>query len=111
MAITICGTMDGNRVGGVSVAATTNTAGKALDEADLRRVLDVGLALVSELDVEVLLRHILEAARDLTTARYAAVGVLDSEHASWRGSSTPASTKRRERRSARCPAAWEYSAS
>ena len=79
MAIPICGTMDSKRVGGVSVAATTNTAGKALDEADLRRVLDVGLALVSELDVEVLLRHILEAARDLTTARYAAVGVLDSD--------------------------------
>lgn len=61
------------------MATTTNTAETTLDEADLRRVLDVGLALVSELDVEVVLRHILEAARDLTKARYAAVGVLDSD--------------------------------
>jgi len=60
------------------VAPTTKIAREALDEADLRRVLDVGLTLVAELDVDVVLRQILEAAQDLTRAQYAAVGVLDS---------------------------------
>jgi GAF domain-containing protein len=57
---------------------TAEIADNPLDDADLRRVLDVGLALVAELDVDVVLRHILDAAQDLTRARYAAVGVLDS---------------------------------
>jgi signal transduction histidine kinase len=41
--------------------------------------LDVGRTLVSELDREALLRRILEVARELTSARYAALGILDSE--------------------------------
>ena len=65
-------------MGHVSVTATSKIAEKALHEADLRRVLDVGLALVSELDVDVVLRHILDAAQELTGAQYAAIGVLDS---------------------------------
>ena len=48
-----------------------------LDEARLRRLLEVGRSLVSELDVESVLEAVLEAARDLTTARYAALGVLN----------------------------------
>jgi signal transduction histidine kinase len=36
--------------------------------------------LVAELDLETLLRSILEAARELTGARYAALGVLDEAH-------------------------------
>jgi len=46
-------------------------------EDKLRRLLDVGRALVGELDPEAVLYRILDEARDLTGARFAAVGVLD----------------------------------
>ena len=36
--------------------------------------------LVSELDLERVLRRLLDVARDLTGARYAAIGVLDQDH-------------------------------
>jgi signal transduction histidine kinase len=45
----------------------------------IRRLLDVGRALVSELDTEELLERILEEARAITGARYAALGVLDEQ--------------------------------
>jgi signal transduction histidine kinase len=48
-----------------------------LDEQRLRRLLDAGRSLVADLDIEVLLRSLLDAARDLTGARYAACGILD----------------------------------
>ena len=51
--------------------------GERLGEVQLRRLLDVGRSLVSELDLESLLQAVLEAARDLTGARYAALGVLN----------------------------------
>jgi len=44
-----------------------------------RRLVAVGSSLLSELDLEVVLRSVVEAARDLTGARYAALGVLDEE--------------------------------
>jgi len=53
--------------------------GQGLDERRLRTLLDVGRGLVSQLDREALLRRVLEAARELTGARYAAVGVLDED--------------------------------
>jgi signal transduction histidine kinase len=43
----------------------------------LRRLLDVGRALVSDLDTDAILVRVLAAARELTGARYAALGVLD----------------------------------
>jgi signal transduction histidine kinase len=43
----------------------------------LRRLLDVGRALVGELDPDAVLDLILEEARAVTGARYAALGVLD----------------------------------
>jgi signal transduction histidine kinase len=49
-----------------------------LNETQLRRLLEVGRALVADLDVENVLRRIIETARDLTSARYAALGILDS---------------------------------
>lgn len=55
---------------------TPASAGQ-LDAKELRKLLDVGRALVAELDVEAVLRHVLETARDLTGARYAALGILD----------------------------------
>ncbi|MEA2401248.1 MAG: hypothetical protein QOK00_1651 [Thermoleophilaceae bacterium] len=52
---------------------------RGLDEHRLRRLLEVGRALVSELDREELLRRVLEVARELTGARYAAIGILDAD--------------------------------
>ena len=43
------------------------------------RLLAAGQALTSELELSAVLQRILEAARDLTGARYAALGVLDDE--------------------------------
>jgi GAF domain-containing protein len=48
-----------------------------LGQAELSRLLAVGRALVSELDLEAVLEQVLETARDLTSARYAALGILD----------------------------------
>ena len=48
----------------------------------LERLLDVGRTIVSELDLDALLEHILEVARELTGCRYAAVGVLDDRRES-----------------------------
>jgi signal transduction histidine kinase len=44
-----------------------------------RRLVEVGSSLLSELDLEVVLRSVVEAARELTGAEYAALGVLDQE--------------------------------
>jgi signal transduction histidine kinase len=48
-----------------------------LDERALRRLLEVGRELVGELDLEAVLDRVLAVARELTGARYAAIGVLD----------------------------------
>jgi len=48
-------------------------------EVRLRRLIDVGRSLVAELDLEAVLRHVLDAARELTGAEYAALGVLDPD--------------------------------
>ncbi len=52
----------------------------ALQEERFRRLIDVGTDLLSELDVEVVLRSVVEAARELTGAEYAALGVLNPDH-------------------------------
>jgi signal transduction histidine kinase len=52
-----------------------------LDQARMRRLLEVGRTLVSELDPDKVLDLVLETARELTCARYAALGVLDVERA------------------------------
>jgi hypothetical protein len=49
-----------------------------VDELALRRLLDAGRALVSELDVEAVLDRVLATAADVTGARFAALGVLDA---------------------------------
>lgn len=53
--------------------------GMALDERRLRRLIAVGRTLVSQLDLEAVLQQLLEVARELTDARYAALGILDDE--------------------------------
>ncbi len=53
----------------------------ALDEPRLGRLIEVGRALVARLDLEGVLETVLDAARELTGARYAALGILDeSKH-------------------------------
>src|SRR5689334_1552328 len=49
----------------------------ALDRERLQRLLAVGRGLISELRVEQVLDRLLDTARDLTGARYAALGILD----------------------------------
>jgi GAF domain-containing protein len=48
-----------------------------LDEHRLRRLVEVGRSLVTVLDPEAVFERLLEVARELTDARYAAIGVLD----------------------------------
>ncbi|MGH2943505.1 MAG: GAF domain-containing protein [Solirubrobacteraceae bacterium] len=50
-----------------------------LSEERLRRLIDVGRGLLSQLDLEAVLDQVLETACDITGARYAALGVLDSD--------------------------------
>jgi two-component system, NarL family, sensor histidine kinase DevS len=50
-----------------------------LDEHRLRRLIDVGRGLGAQLDLEAVLREVVEVARELTGARYAALGILDED--------------------------------
>jgi signal transduction histidine kinase len=47
------------------------------EAAWLRRLLEVGRSLVTELDLELVLERVIETAREVTGARYAALGVLN----------------------------------
>ena len=49
-----------------------------LDEARLERLIEVGRCLVTELNPDLVIEDALEAARELTGARYAALGILDT---------------------------------
>jgi signal transduction histidine kinase len=57
----------------------TSDASTRLGEERLRRLLQVGRKLVTELEVEALLHHVLDTARELTGAQYAALGILDED--------------------------------
>lgn len=48
-----------------------------LDAGRLTRLIEVGRGLLSELDLDTVLDRVLETARELTGARYAALGILD----------------------------------
>src|SRR2546421_4960391 len=48
-----------------------------LDEDRLRRLIDAGRSLVAERELEAVFDRLLNVARDLTGARYAAIGILD----------------------------------
>src|SRR4051812_2669258 len=52
-----------------------------MEEERLRALLDVGRSLIAELDTDAILARLLQVARDLTGARYAAIGVLDEDRA------------------------------
>jgi signal transduction histidine kinase len=53
-----------------------------MDKSRLERLIEVGRSLVTELDPEAVIVEALRAARELTGARYAALGILDSERGS-----------------------------
>ncbi len=55
------------------------TDGSTLDTARLHRLLDVGRGLLSELRLETVLDRLLDTARELTGAQYAAIGVLNED--------------------------------
>jgi len=66
----------------------------ALDEPRLRRLIDAGRGLlVAKVDVDAVLQQLLDVARDVTGARYAAVGVLERRGRSSSASSRPGSTR------------------
>jgi signal transduction histidine kinase len=50
----------------------------SVSEGRLRALFETGLAVSSELSLEALLRRLVEAAAELTGARYAALGVIDA---------------------------------
>jgi signal transduction histidine kinase len=50
-----------------------------LNDTQLRRLIQEGRALVSELDLDSVLDRLLETAREVTGARYAALGILDRQ--------------------------------
>lgn len=54
-------------------------ADRTATDTSAERLLQAGRSLVAELDVEVVLERLLETARELTGARYAAIGVLDEQ--------------------------------
>jgi signal transduction histidine kinase len=56
-----------------------NVRTDALAPEHLERLLEVGRALVAAHEPDAVLRLVLDAASDLTGARYAAIGVLDAE--------------------------------
>jgi signal transduction histidine kinase len=52
-----------------------------VDERRLQRLIEVGRSLVAELDLDAVLNRLLDVAREITEARYAAIGILDGERA------------------------------
>ena len=59
--------------------ATDAGSDSQLDPGQAERLIAAGRSLVSELNLEQLLTQLLDVARELTGARYAAIGVLDEE--------------------------------
>ena len=53
--------------------------GASPEEPWIRRLLDVGRELVTELDLGVVLDRVLQTAREITGARYAALGILNEQ--------------------------------
>jgi signal transduction histidine kinase len=57
----------------------SNPEGERLTDERFEQLLEVGRSIVSELDLEQLLRRVVEAARNLTGATYAALGILNED--------------------------------
>jgi len=65
----------------MSITALSRATPASTDEQRLRRLLDVGRSLITELEPEAVFTRLLAVARELTGARYAAIGVLDERRA------------------------------
>ncbi len=61
------------------VGETPSSQHVALSSERLEQLLDVGRSIVAELDPEAVLQRVLDAARDLTGAKYVALGVLNED--------------------------------
>jgi len=73
---------NGARARGAGIRRGEAITSEELDEQRLSRLIEVGRSLVSERDLETLLAQVLDVARELTGARYAALGVLDDSRQS-----------------------------
>ena len=61
----------------MSITPSPLSTAPSMDARRLRRLLDVGRSLITELEPEAVFTRLLAVARELTGARYAAIGVLD----------------------------------
>ena len=59
--------------------STSGDSGSRLDKDRLRRLIEAGRSLVAERELEAVFQRVLDVARELTGARYAAIGILDDE--------------------------------
>src|ERR1019366_459829 len=72
------GMMEEPRIGAAGLeSGTTGGVAGTVDVESLRHLFEVGRGVLSELDPEVLFDRVLETAREITGARYAALGVMD----------------------------------
>jgi signal transduction histidine kinase len=62
-----------------SASATRDAAPQSRQDRTTQSVLDVARSVLSELDLDVVLNRVLDAAQELSDARYAALGVLNEE--------------------------------
>ena len=83
-----------------------------IDEQErLRRLVQAGILLTSELSLDAVLQRLIETAADLTGARYAALGVIAPSGEALERFLTTGSTRIRPGRSVTCRWAGEFSAS
>jgi signal transduction histidine kinase len=67
----------GGRWAATAAPARLCSTPSTMDAKTLAQLIDVGRGLLCELDIDALLERMLEVARELTGAQYAAVGILD----------------------------------
>ena len=81
-----------------------------MDDDAAARLIDVGRSLVTELDSRPCSQRLLDVARELTGARYAAIGVLDDRREGLERFLTAGIDAERTTRSATCRAGAACSA-
>ena len=85
--------------------------GATSEELRLRRLLDVGRELVTELDLGAVLERVLQTGREITGAQYAALGVLNEQRTELEQFLTSGVDEQTSARSATCHAVAGSSAS
>jgi len=66
-------------LGRVGSGLSSDRVSPASEEQWIRRLLDVGRSLMTELDLAAVLDRVLQTAREVTGARYAALGILNEQ--------------------------------